>query len=176
MMTGDLAYRLRLLRDRRGWTVVDMAERTGIPKRTLDKYMLRSKANLPGFDALVALSKGLGVSLDWLVFGAEFMSKGSELLATMAATQISQQYFETLLRSDASGERPVFDGEEILGLSPEEWAADLGWRTGEKAKELAGGGITLQELLEWQTSSQERGAELLQDRLDRRLNSGLKTE
>lgn len=171
-MAHDLAYRLRSLRDRQGWTVADMAERTDIPKRTLDKYMMRSGANLPGYEALLALSKGLGVSLDWLVFGSDFVSEGSDLLATMAATQVSQQYFETLLSHHENGDRLIFEGEEILGLSPEEWAADLGWRVGERAKELTAKGVTLRELLEWKASCQERQKEILQDRLDRRLARG----
>ena len=57
-MNNEIALRLRKLRDQSGWTVADMAERTGIPKRTLDKYMLRTGASLPGFDALCSLSKG----------------------------------------------------------------------------------------------------------------------
>lgn len=170
-MSQDLAWRLRSLRDRRGWTVADMAERTGIPKRTLDKYMLRSGASLPGHEALLALAKGLGISLDWLVFGTDFSSEGSDLLATVAATEVSQQYFETLLQHHEAGERPIFEGEEILGLSPEEWATDLGWRVGEKAREMAARGTTLQELLEWKAARQERQAELLQDRFDRRLTA-----
>ena len=166
-MADDLASRLRALRDRQGWTVSDMAERTGIPKRTLDKYMLRSGANHPGFDALLSISKGLGVSLDWLVFGSDFVSEGSELLAAMAAEVTSQQYFELILRYHHSGERPVVDGEEILGLTPEDWASDMGSRVGAKAKELASRGITRQELLEWHTSSKERDVERLRNKIDR---------
>lgn len=166
-MSEDLAARLRSLRERQGWTVADMAERTEIPKRTLDKYMLRSGANLPGFDALLALSKGLGVSLDWLATGADLVGEGTELLSAMAAERVVLGYFETLLRHHSRGDRPIFVGEEILGLTPEEWAADAGVRVGEKARELASQGITRQELLEWSHASKERLGEILRDRMDR---------
>lgn len=170
-MDSGLGSRLRALRDRRGMTVVDMAERTGIPKRTLDKYMLRTNPNLPGFDALISLSKGLGVSLDWLVFGTEFASEGSELLAAMAAERVILQYFETLLWHHHAGDRAIFDGEEILGMTPEEWAQDVGFRVGAAASELASKGITRQELLEWRNASKERGSEILRSKIARHLES-----
>ncbi len=144
-----------------------MAERTGIPKRTLDKYMLRNGANLPGFEALLALSKGLGVSLDWLATGADLVGEGTELISAMAAERVALSYFETLLRYHSRGDRAIFEGEEILRLTPEEWAADVGVRVGEKARELASQGITRQELLEWNHSSRERLGEILRDRMDR---------
>lgn len=166
-MADDLAARLRALRERRGWTVVDMAERTGIPKRTLDKYMLRSGANLPGFDALLAMAKGLGVSLDWLAFGTDFSGDGSDLLATVAAERESLQYFETIFRYASAGNRPLVAGEELLGLTPEEWADDLALRVGERAKQLAREGVTREELLTLRAASKERTSELFHDRVAR---------
>jgi transcriptional regulator with XRE-family HTH domain len=171
LMTQDVASRLRELRDGTGLTVADMAERTGLPKRTLDKYMLRSNPSLPGFDALIALSKGLGVSLDWLVLGKEFSAEGVELLAQMAAAKTSLQYFETLLCAHANAEREFSNGEEILGLTPEEWSFDMGARVGEAAKELAIRGITRQELLTWTVARKERGSELARDRFNRLLEN-----
>ena len=174
-MTSDFAARLRTLRERRGWTVVEMAERTGIPKRTLDKYMLRNGANLPGFEALLALAKGLGVSLDWLAFGADFIGNGSELLASVAAERASLSYFEMFHRFATSGERPIVDGEDLLGLTPEEWAQALGYDAGEKAQELAKQGVTREELLIWKAASKDRGAELLNDRAARMISAKAKS-
>ncbi|MCX7559116.1 helix-turn-helix transcriptional regulator [Sulfitobacter sp. F26204] len=166
-MSGDLSYRLRSLRDKRQWTVADMAERTGIPKRTLDKYMLRNNPILPGYEALLSLSKGLGVSLDWLVFGAETVSEVSKLIAEMAATKVSQQHFETILR-ELQKVGAIEPSEEILvGLSPEMWACDLGSRVGEAVQEIAAGGITLEELLHWSDRNTERQGELVQDMANR---------
>ncbi|PIV72703.1 MAG: hypothetical protein COW55_15830 [Rhodobacteraceae bacterium CG17_big_fil_post_rev_8_21_14_2_50_65_11] len=165
MMIGELSLRLRDLRDRNRWTVADMSERTGIPKRSLDKYMLRSGASLPGFDALCALSKGLGVSLDWLVFGADIAGEIVELIADRAANDMVQLFAETLLRYNSEGRSGIIGENEILTASPEEWAADLGLRAGERARELMASGTTKADLLTWKQWRTERMSELLSDRL-----------
>lgn len=137
--------------------------------------MLRQGASRPGFDALMALSKGLGVSLDWLVFGTEFVSEGSELLAARAAELVAQSYFEGLLKHHHEGTRAIFSGDEILGLAPEDWALDLGIKAGEKARNLASEGITREELLEWRHRTRERALERALDRAGR-LHSRMTTE
>ena len=166
-MPDDLATRLRSLRDQRNWTVADMAERTGIPKRTLDKYMLRSGAIMPGFEALTGLSKGLGVSLDWLVFGREFASEAVRLIAMKASASVAQLHFETLVREHQDNGREVVEGNLILGADPEFWASDLADRVGVLVKEMAVEGVTKEELLNWQASFTERYIELLQDVAER---------
>ena len=95
------------------------------------------------------------------------VTEGSELLAQMAADKVSRTYFETFVRHSASNERPLIRGEEILGLTPEEWAADLGSRVANKFKDFASQGITRQELLEWRQSNRERLSEILRDRVAR---------
>lgn len=66
--SATVSARLRELRENRRITTQIMSDATGIPKRTLESYMLRKNAALPGLEALKRLSVGLGVSLDWLVF------------------------------------------------------------------------------------------------------------
>lgn len=166
-MENDLAARLRELRQRRGWTVAEMAERTGLPKRTLDKYMLRTDAILPGFDALLALAKGLGVSLDWLAFGNEFASDSSGLLAAVAAERAGLRYFEAIYRYAKAGDRLLVEGECLLGLTPEEWATDLGHNVGDMAKNIARSGATREELLVSISASVDRLKELAHDRAAR---------
>lgn len=161
-----LAGRLRALRESNGWTVVDMAERTGIPKRTLDKYMLREGASLPGFEALIALSTGLGVSLDWLVFGAERVGETAELLAYRSARDASLPYFEMLVREHHNG-RTIVEGELVFNLTAEECAAGIGETAGARAKQLAADGITKEELLTWHKKHSERLGELVQDMIAR---------
>jgi transcriptional regulator with XRE-family HTH domain len=164
-MIDQLSFRLRELRDRNNWTVADMAERTGIPKRTLDKYMLRTGASLPGFDALCSLSKGLGVSLDWLVFGSETASDDAELIAFRTAHYVVSLFTEALLRSHLEGRKDIFTSEEIVTMTPEEWAHDLGERAASKARELLSSGVTRAELLAWRQLSGERSVEKLKDRI-----------
>lgn len=165
-MSSEVSNRLRELRDRNSWTVADMSERTGIPKRTLDKYMLRQGASLPGLEALCALSRGLGVSLDWLVFGAPAASESVELIADRAADHVVSLFAETLLRCQREGRADLITGERILNLSPEEWAADLGLRAADKAGAILAEGATKEDLLRWRAARAERLTELLRDRFN----------
>lgn len=165
-MSDEVSNRLRILRDRNNWTVADMAERTGIPKRTLDKYMLRQGASLPGLEALCALSRGLGVSLDWLVFGVTSASENIELIVDRAADHVVNLFAETLLRYNREGRADLISSERILNLSPEEWAADLGQRAAEKANAILAEGVAKEDLLRWRAARKERMTELLRDRFD----------
>ncbi|MDT8857159.1 helix-turn-helix transcriptional regulator [Paracoccaceae bacterium Fryx2] len=162
-MIEAVSFRLRSLRDRNGWTVADMAERTGIPKRTLDKYMLRSGASLPGFDALCLLSKGLGVSLDWLVFGSEGASPSVELIVERASHAAGRAVFETILREFYAKNGAIVSGERILNLTPEDWAGAVGDYAKEEAAKMIAEGITYEELLNWRNKKLERVHELFVD-------------
>lgn len=164
-MQSDVGNRLRHLAERSNWTVADMAERTGIPKRTLDKYMAREGASLPGFDALCALSKGLGVSLDWLVFGAEFASKGAELLVERAAYEVVKTVIETILKYDADGVK-LIEGGRLLNSLPEEGGFNLASKASEIATEMVQSGITIGELLTWHTQKKDRVWELVMDKFE----------
>jgi len=166
-MVTDLSSRLRELRDRNNWTVADMAERTGLPKRTLDKYMLRDGASLPGFDALCALSKGLGVSLDWLVFGADFASEGIELIAYRAADHVVTLFAVMLVREFKAGRTDLLTPTSIGTLSPEEWGMSLGNRAGEFAAQLVREGLTREGLLNWRQSRNDRAFEFTRARSER---------
>lgn len=165
-MIENLSARLRDLRDQNGWTVADMAERTGIPKRTLDKYMLRTDASLPGFDALCALSKGLGVSLDWLVFGAEGSSKSVELISEQAAYKTVLMFAEVILREFHAKNEKFVVGERILNMTPEGWADYFSSLAGEEAHKLVLDGVSLSGLLDWERRKRERGSELFRDMVE----------
>ena len=164
---SELAARLRELQDRNNWTVADIAERTGLPKRTLDKYLLRQGASLPGFDALCQLSKGLGVSLDWLVFGSDAASEPVALFAERAAFEITKLLTATLLRCHHEGRNLFENSEEILGLEPIEWGSDLGQRAADVVRDLVKSGTTTESLLLWRENVYERAREVLQRRFDR---------
>ncbi|MCU0912419.1 MAG: helix-turn-helix domain-containing protein [Rhodobacteraceae bacterium] len=168
-MTLDVSARLRALREENGWTVADMAERTGIPKRTLEKYMLRTGGSLPGLDALVSLSRGLGVSLDWLVFGEEIAGETMELVATRAAAEVSAALFETLVREHRERGASIVQGEEVLRLTVDEWSLWIGETVGEKARELVSEGASKEKLLTWRAAKREQAHEFFMDRFQKML-------
>lgn len=141
-MTEDFAERLRTLREGQGLTVQEMADRTGVPKRSLEKYMLRTEANTPGLDALVKLSKGLSISLDWLEFGGNSTGQNAGRLVRLSARAASLQAFQTILVEFQSQGSAIFSEGTILGLSPEEWAAEIGWDAGERAGAITSRGTS----------------------------------
>ena len=62
-----VAERLREMQARLRLTIQEIADRCGMPKRSLENYMNVKDPQRPGVDALMAMADGLGVSIDWLV-------------------------------------------------------------------------------------------------------------
>jgi len=52
----------------KGMLVKELAHKTGIPKQTIDKYLL-SSGSIPPADKAVAIAHALGVSVEYLVTG-----------------------------------------------------------------------------------------------------------
>jgi transcriptional regulator with XRE-family HTH domain len=63
----DVAGRLRQLQAWKGLTIQEMADRCGLPKRSLENYMNLKTPQRPGVDALLAVADGMDVSIDWIV-------------------------------------------------------------------------------------------------------------
>ena len=60
-LKGELEYK--------GMPVKELAHVTGIPKQTIDKYLLTSGCSMPPADKAVAIAQALGVSVEYLVTG-----------------------------------------------------------------------------------------------------------
>lgn len=56
--------RLELLQGRYGMSKAEMARQCGLPPRTVENYF---KGHKPGIEALLSLSRGLAIDLDWLL-------------------------------------------------------------------------------------------------------------
>jgi len=67
-LKGELEYR--------GMPVKELAYKTGIPKQTIDKYLL-SNSSMPPADKAVAIARVLGVSVEYLVTGKNIIDKKS---------------------------------------------------------------------------------------------------
>ncbi|MBE2277407.1 MAG: helix-turn-helix transcriptional regulator [Rhodobacteraceae bacterium] len=72
----DVAERLRALQTERGLTIHEMAERCGLPKRSLENYMNLKDPQRPGVDALIGIADGMSVSIDWLVGRGDDLTRG----------------------------------------------------------------------------------------------------
>jgi len=65
-LKGELEYK--------GMPVKELSHKTGIPKQTIDKYLL-SNGSMPPADKAVAIAHVLGVSVEYLVTGRKVNEK-----------------------------------------------------------------------------------------------------
>ena len=116
-MDDDVAQRLRRLQAEAGLTVQQMAERCGLSKASLANYMRVKDPQRPGFDAVISIANGMGVSTDWLAgLTADrkppTLSKHDEaLLVHMVVHALLMRLSELQEKS----EKPIFSGGEIAG-------------------------------------------------------------
>lgn len=138
--TGEFSRRLRHLRNINDWTVQEMAEMTGVPKRTLDNYMQKKNAPQPGLDALVKISIGLGVSLDWLLLGEEVHALSQGVFVRLTTRAAALPFLQSLrIHIDQTKDQPDFwstlfgDG-KLMGLTPEQLALEIANEAGRRAE------------------------------------------
>jgi transcriptional regulator with XRE-family HTH domain len=65
-LKGELKYK--------GMPVKELAHTTGIPKQTIDNYLL-SNGSMPPADKAVAIAQALGVTVEYLITGKEIPNK-----------------------------------------------------------------------------------------------------
>jgi len=146
---SELAFsdRLRTLKDERGVTAQQMSEETGIPKRTLEKYMLKSGAASPGVAAIRAICETYGVSADWLMGLADKSAQAvSDAEATeVAARAVFEQFIasinhtqEWVANTSVGG---VFKDGMLFGAKPNELASDYAYRVLKLRAEIMAGRV-----------------------------------
>ena len=66
MRTKDIfKRRLLLLKNEMDWTYQDMADLSGLPLSTVKAYVFKDRE--PGIYSLAMMSRGFGVTADWLI-------------------------------------------------------------------------------------------------------------
>ncbi|MDF3605648.1 hypothetical protein PE067_05495 [Paracoccus sp. DMF-8] len=74
------------------------------------------------------------MSLDWLVFGVGGPSAApTEFLVNRSATAAGLAIFEAVMGRLSKHAPEIYEDEELLGLSVDIWAAEIGERTMEEA-------------------------------------------
>ena len=103
--------RLQVLQDRYGISKAAMARKCGMPPRTLENYF---KGHKPGVEALLSISRGLGIDIDWLLGeDSEAKNFNTDLVSEavyLAATRLLHERKELVER-----EGDIVAG-EVLGL------------------------------------------------------------
>ena len=86
-LKGELEYK--------GMLVKELAGATGIPKQTIDKYLL-SNGTMPPADKAVAIAQALGVTVEYLVIGRK-----------KTDSETSSQFLSSEVRSIANHIEPL---------------------------------------------------------------------
>lgn len=171
MAEDTFSARLRGLRERNNWNARIMSDKTGIPKQTLESYMSLKAGPLPGLEALKKIALGLEVSLDWLVFGAQPVGDDVAQIVRLSAMSGALPCFELILSKLQQGEAVLRSDGTMLGLTPQEWAADIGWRAGEKAKAITEVGTSRATLAVAERAMDSELEGVLKDRFDSAIGS-----
>jgi len=88
-----LADRLRVARDRKGWTETDLARASGVPYSTI--WRLENGATLnPKGEVLVKLAAPLEVSVDYLLGGSQMMQP-DHMLEEVEAIERAYEFVRT---------------------------------------------------------------------------------
>jgi len=129
--------RLRQLQAEHGWSLQQLADRTGLSKSSLQNYMRKKEPQKPGVDAIVALAAGLGVSTDWLLGVSSTRDRsgggGQDLsLVELSAKLVIEQFIAALNTTQAHMKKvddfTLFPDDRLYGAQPDELAADYAYR------------------------------------------------
>ena len=88
-LKGELEYK--------GMSVKELAHKTGIPKQTIDKYLL-SNASMPLADKAVVIARVLGVSVEYLVTGRNTRNQKKSDYILSPEVRLMADYVEPLPR------------------------------------------------------------------------------
>jgi transcriptional regulator with XRE-family HTH domain len=142
--------RLRRLQSEHGWSLQQVADRTGLSKSSVQNYMRKNDPQKPGVDALIALASGLDVSTDWLLGISNTRDRsgpsGHQLsLVELSAKLVIEQFIAHLNVTnthlgDVEG-FTLFRKGMLFGVEPEVLAADYAYRVMKLFSDLQSGVI-----------------------------------
>ena len=140
--------RLRRLQAEHGWSLQQVADRTGLSKSSVQNYTRKNDPQKPGVDAIIALANGLDVSTDWLLGISNTRDRsgpsGHQLsLVELAAKLVIEQFIAHLNVTnthlkDVEG-FTLFPKGMLFGVGPEALAADYAYRVMKLFSDLQSG-------------------------------------
>ncbi|MDF3605453.1 helix-turn-helix transcriptional regulator [Paracoccus sp. DMF-8] len=157
MSADTIAARLRQVKDQNGWTAAEMATMIGISRRTLESYMRRENAPLPGVEALKQIALGLRVSLDWLVLGDVDAALGGVLLVRLAAERAALSTLKNLIEMQQHDE---------LIPQPEYLAQEIGAHAAGLAETIVSSGLTMAQIAAFIQRSDEDMQKSMRKKID----------
>lgn len=97
-----------------------MARRAGLPTRSMENYF---KGHKPGLDALVSMSRGFGVPVDFLVGRAPLSSSQMETMVYEAVYPTILSMIRRIGHYSTEG-RAVFKSETVFSMPFDEYARE----------------------------------------------------
>ncbi len=111
--------RLDVLRVRYGFSKAEMARKSGLPTRTFENYF---KGHKPGVEALIAISRGLGIDIDWLIGEVtEDKSFNTDMVGEASWIAV-KRYLDQIIAVEQTGTKVVQDG-KLMGKETGQCAA-----------------------------------------------------
>ncbi|NDW44389.1 helix-turn-helix domain-containing protein [Ruegeria sp. PrR005] len=116
-MSSDLAKRLRTLQASEGLSIQEMAERCGLSKASLANYLRLKDPQRPGFDAVVAIANGMGVSIDWLAGLAadSTPAKEAKYSDALMVFSVAHQLLVELEQLQNNTSKPIIQSGKVAG-------------------------------------------------------------
>ena len=129
----NIQNRLELILEEKSISKAEMARRSKLPSRTVENYF---KGHTPSVDALLSLSLGLSVPLDWLL--GDLSPDGMEIDTRFIRTvqDAAREYLDRMVKVDKSGEQVIRDG-TVLGQDTNELAAKIARNAHQKFRYLS---------------------------------------
>jgi hypothetical protein len=108
--------------------------------------MLKENAALPGIEALKSLSLGLEVSLDWLVFGGDQSGADMARTARVSSRAAVLPILKHILEDYRAKDITQYETGTLLGLRPEELAAEIAADAGDRARGITAIGASRSDI------------------------------
>lgn len=123
---ADVASRLRQLQAWKGLTIQEMAERCGLPKRSLENYMNLKTPQRPGVDALLAVAEGMDVSIDWIVgrTGSREVGEVDRRKIGLAMFRLTRDLLKDIEAAQLTSSEPIVRNGRIGLKSIEDFAVE----------------------------------------------------
>lgn len=120
-LQSSIQRRLEIILKKKGISKAEMARRSSLPSRTVENYF---KGHTPSVDALLALSAGLHMPLDWLLGDLDPQGIPADTRFLRSVQDAATEYFELILQVE--GERGgVIQSGKILTQEPNKLAAKV---------------------------------------------------
>lgn len=140
--------RLRALKAQKGLTALQMSAVTGVPQKSIEKYLLKSGSTSPSADAIVSISSALNVTSDWLLglTDEQAQTLADDDATEIAARSVIEQFIVFINQThehykDFKDVGLFMDG-KVFGADPSKLASDYAYQVLKLRSEITAGRVS----------------------------------